>query len=87
MTSQHPHIIEKNGKSLLHVCEGIVTVLDPGDNPLLESGMMFIIERRDIIAETFDASTRKYRGSNSHHKYLVMLKNAKILTKIPSGAS
>jgi hypothetical protein len=77
----HPHIIHNDCKDILNVSEGLVTIIDPGDSPFLEAGMMFILDRREIIAEKIKENNEKYRGSESHHKFLVIVNKGKILVK------
>lgn len=85
MMRVRPHIIHKNCKDILHVSEGLVTIVDPGDSPYLEAGMVFILDRREIIADRIEESNEKCRGSNSHHKFLVTVNKAKFLMKSNSS--
>ena len=79
MMRKRPYIIHKNGKDNIHISKGIVTVIDPGNSPFLEAGMMFSLDRREIVADKIMAKNIKYKGSNNHHKFIVEIFKAKFL--------
>jgi hypothetical protein len=73
-----PRPMTQDGEETIIIPEGLATVLNPGESKWFEPGMMFQLCRRLISARKIDVRPVKFTGSNSHHKFLVVIHDGRI---------
>lgn len=75
---KRPYPVVKGGEETLVVSEGLATVMNAGEAEVLEEGMMFSLVRRTVSARRIEVKEGKFRGSNNHHKFLVIVHDGRI---------
>lgn len=73
-----PRPIAQDGEETIIISEGLATVVNAGESGWFEQGMMFQLYRRMISARKIEIKPIKFRGSNNHHKFLVVIHDGRI---------
>lgn len=71
-----PRVIQEHDKTILYINNALVTVINPGRSKLIKRGMCFKISRKKVVAEKIKVKKEKYRGSQNHHKFLIVVYDA-----------
>lgn len=80
-----PH--EEGNKTVLNVDDGLLTVTNAGDSAELRNDMCIRLSHRRVVARKITISKGKCRGSESHNKFLVIIRSAVILNASKGGVA
>jgi hypothetical protein len=72
-TRTRPRVVKEAGRQSVRIRDGVATVLDPGTDSLTRRGTCFKVENRKVIAKKVTVKPQKFRGSRSHHKFIMVL--------------
>lgn len=68
----YPYVIGTYDGDKMNVDDALVTIVDPGSNPLYQRGMVIQVRRSEMTANKLNVRPVKYLGSNNHHKFTVI---------------